>query len=85
MVRPRVPWFNEEIREVKRERRRAEKKWRKTKSAVDLTIFKAKRNAVVSLMNKARKEFYTNFIEENSCDQRKLLRLVIVNLQRYTT
>ena len=33
-----------------------------------------KRNAVVSLMNKARKEFYTNFIEENSCDQRKVFK-----------
>ena len=74
VVRPRVPWFNEEIREAKRERRGAEKKWRKTKNAVDLTIFKVKRNAVVSLMNKARKEFYTNFIEENSYDQRKLFK-----------
>ena len=74
VVRPRVPWFNEEIREAKRERRRAEKKWRKTKNSVDLTIFKVKRNAVVSLMNKARKEFYTNFIEENSYDQRKLFK-----------
>ena len=27
VVRPRVPWFNEEIREAKQERRRAEKKW----------------------------------------------------------
>ena len=52
----------EEIREAKRGRRRAEKKWRKTKNAVDLTIFKVKRNALVSLMNKARKDFYTNFI-----------------------
>ena len=26
VVRPRVPWFNEEIREAKRGRRRAEKK-----------------------------------------------------------
>ena len=74
VVRPRVPWFNEEMREAKRERRKAEKKWRKTKNAVDLTILKVKGNAVVSLMNKARKEFYTNFIEENSCDQRKLFK-----------
>ena len=74
VVRPFVLWFNEEIREAKRERRRAEKKWRKTKNAVDLTIFKVKRNTVVSLMNKARKEFYTNFIEENSCDQQKLFK-----------
>ena len=29
---------------------------------------------IVSLMNKARKDFYTYFIEENSCDQRKLFK-----------
>ena len=26
-------------------------------------------------MNKARKDFYTNFIEENGCDQRKLFKV----------
>ena len=70
--RPRVPWFNDEIRKAKRDRRRAEKRWRKTKSASDLSLFKATRNAATSLMNKARKEYYASFIEENSGDQRKL-------------
>ena len=30
--RPHVPWITEEIRASKRERRRAEKKWRRSKS-----------------------------------------------------
>ena len=70
--RPRVPWFNEEIKTAKRERRKAEKRWRRTRLDSDLAAFKVKRNAATALMNKARREFYTNFIEENSGVQKKL-------------
>ena len=70
--RPRVPWFNEEIKTAKRERRKAEKRWRRTRLDSDMAAFKVKRNAATALMNKARREFYTNFIEENSRDQKKL-------------
>ena len=70
--RPRVPWLNEEIKTAKCERRRAEKRWRRIRLDSDLAAFKVKRNAATALMNKARREFYTNFIEENSGDQKKL-------------
>ena len=40
----------------------------------DLAAFKAKRNFTTRLMNKARREFYSNFIDENSRDQKKLFR-----------
>ena len=40
----------------------------------DLAAFKAKRNFTTRLMNKARREFYSNFIDENSGDQKKLFR-----------
>ena len=72
--RPRVPWFSEEIREAKRQRRKAEKRWRVSRLDYDLAVFKEKRNATTRLMNKARREFYSNFIDENSGDQRKLFR-----------
>ena len=73
--RPRVPWYNDEIRQAKRDRRKAEKKWRRTKLHSDLTEFQIKRNTVTNLLYKARREFYTpDFIAENSHDQRKLFR-----------
>ena len=72
--RARVPWFNEEIREARRQRRKAEKKWRASKLDSDFVIFKIKRNAATRLMSKARKEFYTDFINENSGNQKKLFR-----------
>ena len=74
VVRPRVPWYTDEIRHAKRERRKAERRWRLSKLDSDLVAFKIKRNVVDNLMNNARRAFYTNFIEENSCDQRTLFR-----------
>ena len=40
----------------------------------DLVAFKAKRNFTTRLMNKARREFYSNFTDENSNDQKKPFR-----------
>ena len=74
VVRPRVPSYTDEIRHAKRERRKAERRWRVSKLDSDLIAFKIKRNAVNNLMNNARWAFYTNFIDENSCDQRTLFR-----------
>ena len=68
--RPRVPWFSQEIREAKRQQGKAEKG--RTKSRLDpaLAVFKEKRNLTTRLMNKAQREFYNNFIDENSGDQK---------------
>ena len=71
-VRPLVPWFSEDIRESRRERRRAERKWRRSQCVRDLLEFKTKRNFTTYLMNEARRKFYSDFIVENSSNQRKL-------------
>ena len=70
--RTRVPWFNEEIKEAKRKRRKAERKWRDTRLDADLADFKQKRNVVTQLMNKVRREFYSEFIDAHSGNQKKL-------------
>ena len=74
VMRPQVPWYKDEIRQAKGERRNAERRWRLSKIDSDLAVFKVKRNAVNNLMNKARQAFYTKLIEDNSCNQRKLFR-----------
>ena len=51
--RPRVPWFNNEIKAAIKERRRAERKWRASKSAAHLAVFKQKKNYATLLMNAA--------------------------------
>lgn len=62
VVRPRVPWFFNEIRHAKRKRRKAERRWRTTKLDADWEVFKSAKNKVTYLRNKARTEFYTNLI-----------------------
>ena len=79
IIRPFVPWYNEIMDNAKRQRRNAESKWRKTKAADDLLDFKSKRNHVTFLMNKARRDFYSEFMAENGADQRKLFNAGIKN------
>ena len=72
-VRPLVPWCDDEIREARRERRKAERRWRYARSLSDLAVFKGKKNYATHLINEARKRFYyTNVINENSSSQRDL-------------
>ena len=64
--RPLVPWFNEKIKAARREKRKAERKWRRTRSLDDTN----------RLMNEARTQFYHNFIEENNTNQKNLFTAV---------
>ena len=72
--RPCVPWMNDEIKLAKRQRRKAERKWRAFKAHIDFLSYRTMRNRVTFLSNKARSDYYTNFITENSTDQRRLFR-----------
>ena len=75
-VRPQGPWHSEEIREAKRVRRRAERKWRTTRSVADLVSFKRHKNHVTHLLKEAKSTFLTGFISQNSDNQGKLFRAV---------
>lgn len=70
--RPVVRWFSSEIDDAKRSRWKAERKLRRTWLPVDFADFERKRNKVINLMNKAREEFYSKFIEDEETDLRKL-------------
>ncbi|CAB3993776.1 Hypothetical predicted protein [Paramuricea clavata] len=72
--RPTVPWFNEEVKLAKRARRRAEKKWRRTKLYSDFLVYKPKKNQATFVMKRARNQCYTTFIQQNSSDRRKLFK-----------
>ena len=83
--RPRVPWFNDEIKEAKRKHRKAERKWRRSKSTIDLDNFKRSRNTVNHILFKARQHFYSDLIDEHSGDQKKLFRTTMNLLNRAGT
>ena len=75
-VRPQVLWYSEEIREAKRARRRAERKWRTTRSVADFVSFKRHKNNVTHLLKEGKSAFLTDFISQNSDNQGKLFRAV---------
>ena len=61
-----VPSFNHEVKSAKTERRKAERKWRRTKLHSDFLKFKAKKNHATFVIRNARRNYYTNFIQEKS-------------------
>ena len=73
-TRSQVPWYNEEIAKAKKERRKAERVWRRSGHKSDFAIFKKKKNHATYIINKARKAFYSAFIDSNSEDQGKVFR-----------
>ena len=76
VVRPKLPWFNGSIKEAKKAKKRAEKKWRSSKNENDKEHFKSKRNEYLYLLNTAKQKYYSDKIEESQGDQRKLFKLV---------
>ena len=70
VVRPCVPWYTDDIRQAKKDRRKAERKWRSSKLESDLAVFKRKRNAVTNLLNRARREFYTILLKRIAATNR---------------
>ena len=73
-ARPKVPWYTSEIAEAKRRRRKAERRWRRTRSQEDLLAFKKLKNHVTYLSTQAKHAFYSDFVNDNSENQGKLFR-----------
>lgn len=67
----------------RRERRRAERKWRASKFGSDFEHFKARRNYALYEMNDSRLAYYKKYIDNNSPDQGRLFRVSkpLLNLQ----
>ena len=75
-VRPRVPWFSDTIKAAKRERRKCERIWRRTGLESDRIAFTQARNHANHIIEQAKRDYYTDFINENSTDQRRLFNAV---------
>ena len=75
-VRLQVPWYSDEIREAKRERRCAVRRWMSTGTAADLVSFKRNKNVVTHLLKEAKSAFLAEFIDQNADHQGKLFRAV---------
>ena len=71
-LRPSTPWYNDEIASAKRDRRKLEKHWRKTKLTVHQQLHKDKCKQIRSLITSAKMELYSDLIKENKGNHKVL-------------
>ncbi len=77
VCRPKVPYYNNSLRDLKRDRRKAEGLWRKDRDNTELRSgFKVLRNKYVSDLDSAHTNFLSNAVSEAKGDQRKLYNLI---------
>lgn len=67
-----LPWLNENIRNLIKVRNFYHKKAQKSGFCNDWAIYRAIRNKVVSQIRYAKRNYYSNLVEENKNDSRKL-------------
>lgn len=75
-VRPRVPCFSEELKRVKSERRKHERKLLKTGKKCDRDAYRCVCNHYSDLLKKAKGLYYTDLIDQSSGDPKNLFRVI---------
>ena len=73
---PKVPCFSDDIKQLKRKRRRLEKKAVKTDLPSDWNNYHKVRNQYSALLKSAGVNYYSNLIDQCAVDLRKLFRVV---------
>ena len=74
--RPKVPWFNDDIKQLKRQRRRLEKRAVKTDLPGDWNNYHKVRNQYSAFLKSARVNYYSNLIDQCAGDSRRLFGVV---------
>ena len=64
----------------KRKKRKAEKRWLKTKSDTDWDNYKTVRNSTLHFLNEARRNHHRDLITEHKDDQKKLFNKSLLNI-----
>ena len=74
--RPRMPWFNDDIKATIRERRRAERQWKRSGAHQYFVAYKRAKNYASLVLNQARSCYLSDFIMDNSDSKAKLFRAI---------
>ena len=75
-IRPKQPWFSDDLYGAKREKRKWERKWRDTNLTVHYDLFKTARTKFNNMLLQAKKDYYNNLIAESSTDSKNLSNIV---------
>ncbi len=74
--RPKQPWYNDNLDNLKRARRRLERKWLKSKSTSDHVAFKKARNKFSNTVESDRCNYLSKLVNDCAGDQKKLFKIV---------
>ena len=76
VVRPLVPWFDDELKSLKLQRRKAELVWRRSRNHETLLPFHRARNIFVNALNHKRTVHLSQLVSDAKGDSKKLFALV---------
>jgi len=83
-VRPTAAWCDGDIDREKRKRQKLERRWRKSRLVIDRELYKEQCKVITSLIKKAKKNNYSNIIQEHKGNQKVLFNTVTRLLHRNT-
>ncbi|CAC5417928.1 unnamed protein product [Mytilus coruscus] len=75
ILRPNTEWYSDDLEAAKRDKRKAERKWRDSKLEVHHQIFKEKCRTVCKLLYIAKETYYSSKIENCGNDHKQLFKL----------
>ena len=78
----KAPWFDKEYRELRTQRRKAERIWRKSQSPSDFVIYKELCKSSTDLARQKKKEHFVSVIDRAEGNPRTLYQIVNKELDR---
>jgi hypothetical protein len=75
-LRPLVPWFNEELKDLKKKKRKKEKIWCNNNTPENLETYHKSRNTYVKSLKNAKIKYYSDKIDSAEGDQKTLFQVV---------
>ena len=76
VLRPQQPWFSNSLNQLKRERRKLERKWQLSGSVADYEQFKEVRNSYNNQLYRAKADFFNDKILNYGKDYKSLFRVI---------
>ena len=81
-VRHHTPWYTDAIKQEKKNRRKLERKWIKTRSEDDRAKYQQQRNIVTEMISAEKSSFYSALVLEKRGDPKGLFKIINTLLHR---
>ena len=74
--RARYPWYNNDVHQARRVRRKLERRWRKSRLTVDRQIYIEQRTTTNLMIEKSKQDYYNKELE--NADSKTVFKKVMV-------